>query len=334
MKKQSKQIKPLFGLDLGMGACKLFGSTGGLQLPSHVATDNRQVVSRLVTGMRSKKPPMKVSVDGRDYYVGQGAHEWGRPIENLDYERLTGAPEMQAIFYGAFTRYQAEHGRIQQPVTLYVGLPLEPLSGEETAVKATLANVRSWLKGDHSWTADGEPFGLAVEEVKITSQPTGALFDYLLDDNGRFLAARKGHMKQEIGIVSVGFNTVELLAIQDLRPVQRFTAGSTSGVRRLLELINGEGLYSLGELDGQLRDGSLDTREALPVWAREVTGQIERVWGRQWKRFAQIVTVGGGAVLLNGQLTTRFSGKAYLPDDAVLAIARGLYKMALMQEAK
>ena len=321
------------GVDLGMGACKLFGAGGGLQLPSHVAIDGRRVVSQLVTGMKTAKPPMKVEVDGRAYYVGAGAHEWGRPVENLDYERLTGSPEMQVIFYGALTRYMEEHGGIDEPLVLYVGMPLEPLSGEETAVKATLAGVRGWLKGGHDWSADGNDFHVFVKDVKITSQPTGALFDYVLEDNGRFVPGRKAHLKKEIGIISVGFNTVELLAMKDLKPVQRFTAGGTFGVRRLLELSD-SGLYSLGELDGQLRDGVLDIKETLPIWAREVYGHVEKNWSSSWRRFEKIVTVGGGAVLLNGSLTTRFAGKSLMPDEPVLSIARGLYKMALMQGSK
>lgn len=320
----------IIGIDLGMGAIKLYGPGGGVQLPSQVATDNKQVVSRLA-GMRSSRPPLKVEVDGRAFFVGPGAHEWGRPIENLDYERLTGSPEILAIFYASLTGYMAAYGHSSAPLTLVVGMPLEPLSGDEAEVKETVKAVKTWMKGQHHWTADGAAYHLTVADVRIASQPAGALFDYLLDDKGKFVTTRKSQAKKEIGVISVGFNTVELLVVQDRKTVQRFTAGNTAGVRRLLELINGDGLYSLGELDTQLRDGSLDIREALPVWAREVTGQIERTWGRQWRRFAQIVTVGGGAILLNGQLTTRFEGKAYLPDDPVLSIARGLYKLALMQ---
>ena len=42
------------GVDLGMGANKLYGPGGGLQLPSHVAVDGQRVVARLA-GMKSKK---------------------------------------------------------------------------------------------------------------------------------------------------------------------------------------------------------------------------------------------------------------------------------------
>ncbi|MCP4428262.1 MAG: ParM/StbA family protein [Chloroflexi bacterium] len=318
------------GIDLGMGANKLHGPGGGLQLPSHVAVDGNQVITRLA-GMKSKRPPLKVETESGKFYVGAGAHEWGRPVESLDYDRLTGSPEIVAIFYGAMTNYIQKHGPINGPVKLIVGMPLEPLSGDVDAARAVAAQVRGWMRGAHSWHANGKPYDLEVGNVKITGQATGALFDYLLDDAGAFIPTRKGHIKKELGIISVGFNTVELLVVQNSAPVQRFTTGKTSGVRRLLELVDGQDLYSLGELDTQLRAGALDVRDALPIWAREVTGQVEKTWGRAWRRFAGIVLVGGGAVLLGKELTAKFEGRAVMPSDPVMAVSRGLYKLSLMQ---
>ena len=327
----------IIGLDLGMGACKVYGPAGGIQLPSHVSVADGRIVGQLA-GMKAATPPIRIAVDGRAFYVGETAHDWGRPIESIDYERLNGAPEMRAIVYAALMRYQqAARVVIDEPLVLWVGMPLEPLTGEPAAVRATVAAVRAWLKGRHEFTVSDETVSnmavvIDVADVKITSQPTGALFDYLLDDDGRFIAERKGHLREEVGIISVGFNTVELLVVQNNAPVNRFTAGTTAGVRRLLELSNGDGYYSLGEMDGRLRSGALDIRATLPIWGREVSGAIEHTWGRSWRRFARVIVVGGGAIILNGQLA--FAGKAAVPDDPVLAIARGLYKMATMQEAR
>jgi glutathione peroxidase-family protein len=69
----------------------------------------------------------------------------------------------------------------------------------------------------------------------------------------------------------------------------------------------------------------------LPVWAREVNGEIEKRWGMAFKRFSRVIVVGGGALLLNEYLTHQFNGKAVLPDNPVLSIARGLYKLLLMK---
>jgi hypothetical protein len=190
------------------------------------------------------------------------------------------------------------------------------------------------MKGEHTWRADGRSYQLQVDDVRVTSQPAGALFDYLLDDDGNFIPERKPHMKKELGIVSVGFNTIELLAVRDKTPVQRFTTGSTVGVRRLLELLNPNGHYSLGELDALLRSNALELTDVLPIWAREVNGAIEQRWGQQWRRFERIIVVGGGALLLGNHIIGRFGGKVHLPDAPVLATARGLYKQALTISAR
>ena len=92
--------------------------------------------------------------------------------------------------------------------------------------------------------------------------------------------------------------------------------------------------YSLGELDTQLRAGHLDISTALPIWEREVTGVIEKQWGTSWKRFAAVLIMGGGAILLKDNLPYAFNGKAYLPDEPVQAIARGLYRLILLQQTR
>jgi hypothetical protein len=161
----------------------------------------------------------------------------------------------------------------------------------------------------------------------VTSQPVGAFFDYLIDDSGQYIPQRKAALKKEVGICSVGMNTVELLVIRDRAPVDRFTSGNTLGVRRLLDICNHGDLYSRGELDSQLRAGDLDYKSALPIWGSEVGGLVEKVWGRAWRRFACVIVVGGGAVLLKDQLQITFQGRAFVPDAPVMATARGLYKI-------
>jgi hypothetical protein len=321
----------LFGEDLGMGANKLYGSHGGLALQSQVAAETGPTVGPLL-GFRAAKPPLHIRFDGVAFFVGPNCHDWGRPIENLDYDRMSGVPETRAILYGNLSQYIAQHGDFDAPLSVLVGLPLEPLSGPDAQANANA--VQRWLKGEHHWEADGKPYQVTIAEARVTSQPSGALFDYLLDDDGQYIPERKGQLKEEIGIVSVGFNTLEILTVKDKAAVQAMTAGRTLGVRRLLELVNTEGLFTLGELDGLLRNNQLDIKSALPVWAREITGQIEKTWGQRWRRFSQIIVVGGGALLLREHLFDRFNGKVFLPADPVLAIAHGLYKLALQQAAR
>jgi hypothetical protein len=273
---------------------------------------------------------LEIKTEHGSFYIGEGAHDYGRPVENLDFDRLTGAPEMRALLYGSLTRYQQQYGPIHLPVVMMVGLPLQMMSGD--MAKEYANQVRQWLKGVHTWQADGTEQKVEIAEVKLTPQPVGALFDYVLDENGKFIPERASLLKQEVGILSVGFNTLELLVVRDRAPVERFTVGQTVGVRRLLELVNPSGAYSLGELDTALRAGRLDIESALPVWAREINGEIEKRWGTALKRFARVIVVGGGALLLKDALTRQFNGKAVLSDEPVLSISRGLYKLLLLKK--
>jgi len=170
-----------------------------------------------------------------------------------------------------------------------------------------------------------------LKAIRITSQPVGAMFDYLLNEKGEMPAQRRMAFKGEIGILGLGMNTVELLVVRNGSPVWRFTAGRKLGVRRLLELISHDRTYSLAELDAQLRHGSLGIARALPVWQSEVLGFIEMQWGTSFRRFGVVVVVGGGASLLREALVRRFKDRTFIPEDPIIATARGLYKYTLMQ---
>lgn len=334
------------GEDLGMGANKLwsggwsvpgdkkdtfsFVPAGGLQLVSQVASNGRGHFEGML-GLKNKPRPMEISSEFGSFYVGDRAHEHGRPVENLDFERLTGAPEMRALIYGGLAQFQKLYGKFDRPLSLMVGLPLQMMMG--TDAKQYQAGVKGWLKGQHQFTADGEAVSIEVGQVRLTSQPVGALFDYVLDDDGRILNERAAAMLDEVGVISVGFNTVELLVVKDQGAVERFTAGNTLGVRRLLELLNRDDQYSLGELDEKVRAGRLrdEMKTVLPIWAREVNGEIERRWGQSFKRFVKVIVVGGGALLLKDALTAQFGAKAYVPNMPVLSIARGLWKLSVMK---
>lgn len=315
------------GFDMGMGALKLWADDGGLQLVSQVASNGHGHLADGIVGLKTRKRPILVDGDFGSFYVGPAAHEHGRPVENLDFDRLTGAPEMRVLLYAALAQYQDEHGPFDEPLSLMVGLPLQMMTGE--SAKDYQRGVKTWLMGRHEFNVDGISHCIEVESVRQTSQPVGALFDYVLDSKLKVIA----DPRDEVGVISVGFNTVELLVVKDGGAVERFTRGNTLGVRRLLELVNRDGLYSLGELDGSLRAGGLrsELKNALPIWSREVNGEIERVWGISHKRFAKVLIVGGGALLLKEALTLQFGHKAWLPSDPVLSIARGLWKLSTMK---
>jgi hypothetical protein len=319
------------GIDAGNGAFKIFGRPGGLQVLSQVATDSGQRMVNTL-GLHKQKPPLQVVNGHGAFYVGAEAHDYGRPVENLDVDRFNGTPEMAALLHGSLTRYQEKYGLFDAPLAVVTGLPNELLAGEDAP--KNIENVKRWIKGTHTWRADGQEYSVQIAEVKVASQATGGLFDYLLNDQGLYIPERKKALTGEAGIISVGFGTVELMVVRDRTQVQRFTTGAASGVRRLLELVNGQRLYSLGELDLLLRSNELDLSTAMPIWEREVGRVIGDQWGNQWKRFSVVLAVGGGTILLRNSLIYRFGAKIHIPEDPVQSIAHGLYKMALFQQAR
>jgi hypothetical protein len=221
----------------------------------------------------------------------------------------------------------------QRTLNLFLGLPTATLMGPESG--ATQKAAQGFMSGPHHWTADDVEHSLEIGSVMIASQPVGAMFDHLLTDQGEMPPDKKVLLKsKEMAIFSIGMNTVEMLVVAQGAPVERFTTSENIGVRRLLELTNGSGLYSLAERDDQLRAGNLDLSTAQPIWEREVLGLIEQKWGTLFRRFAAIIVVGGGSLLMREALLKRFNGKAVILDDPVISTARGLYKYALMKAAK
>ncbi|MEM8859095.1 MAG: hypothetical protein AAGD96_12285 [Chloroflexota bacterium] len=108
------------------------------------------------------------------------------------------------------------------------------------------------------------------------------------------------------------------------------TAGKTYGVSDLLRMTDPEGLYTLAQLDEKLRDKVLDISQTEPLWTRNVLGNIQQVGG-DWKQAQRVILVGGGAALINGTFNNYFAGRAYRPDDPILSVVRGLYKMGVMR---
>lgn len=312
--------------DPGYGNCKLFGPDGATIMPSLVATDGHGEIHD--SAMTNRRPPLDISIGSHEFYVGKGAHGWGRPVESLDFDRFVGSPEMQALLYGVLSLAHLHEG---QEINMIVGLPLALLSGDIVDVRRIVRAVKRFFSGDHVWTSGGERCSVSISSVSVASQAVGSLFDYLLTDDGRMTPSRKIHHEREIGICNVGFNTVDLLVAQKGSVSQRFTSHDTRGVRRFLELSDRDGLYSLGELDEQFRASKLEDDQALDVWKTEVMGFIEDAWGTLFRRFVVVYCVGGGATVLRDALRSRFGNKFVVADDPIISTARGLYKFLRMK---
>ena len=316
-------------LDCGYGNTRLYGRKGGVVLQSLIATNGSPAVSSWAAGTLKKETqrPLAIQTADGEFFVGAGAHRAGRPIENLDLDRMAG-PEMKALLCGALATYGAP-----RQAHLLIALPIALAQGADG--ERVKAEVKRNLQGTLSWSADDTQLALQIEDVTVTSQPAGAMFDYFIDAQGAMPADKKTLFRSKtFGVLSLGFNTIEMMVAEEGHLVEKHVAGETAGVRRLLELCNPDRAYSLGELDSKLRAGKLDITTALPRWQREVLGQIETHWDKVVRRLATVIVVGGGSYLIRDALLAKFKDRLFIPDDPILAIARGCYKFALYKHGR
>ncbi len=318
----------LVAFDPGANAAKARAKPGTVTVPSTIAVNGQAHVHGLA-GLRSRRRPLTIAFDGGEFVVGAGAHDFGRPVENLDFERLTGSPEMRALFYATLTCLF--DGHLPKQINLLAGLPIASMTGD--SAPETIKRVKAFFTGEHQWQADAVVQHTEIATAQVTGQPVGALFEFFLTDDGAVHPARREDYKKEVAVLNLGMSTVDLLTSRQGQTVERLTGGETLGVQDMLNELSRTSGYTLAELDEQLRAGRLDVSGLLPVWERRVFGYLDKVWGREGqRRFARVIATGGGIYLLRDALLRRFGARLYLADDPVLATANGLYRFGLKQQ--
>lgn len=329
------------GLDPGFGNFKVATIGGGVTVvPSVVGVGETDLglLSLGAVGKRSRRSmPDRVTFGGVTYLVGEGVARYAEPVQRMDFHRLSDGPELLALFYATMAR--ALDGRVGAVVRAMVGLPVEVMA-DKALGRGTLRGLRGWMVGPHEFEVNGESVRFAVEDVRAMAQPAGAFFAWGLNDAGKWVRPT-GDLKAPVAICDIGFNTLDLFAVQGGDVVGRFTGGDTAGMRRAVELLMQSvgGRYgvdlSLHEADALLRqrrprlytcDGEMDVlplvRQALGTAAAGIVSFVERRWGKG-RQFAHLLFAGGGAEAMRVMLLRQYPHGVVLP-NAVGANAMGL----------
>lgn len=337
--------KIYFGADLGMGAFKGWGPKGGAQVLSLVSSNGAQRLGESFGASSKRARPIEVTSEYGSYFVGDNAHDYGVPIQNMAFDRLAGTSEIRSIFYAGLHQYQKQHGVFDRPLSLMVGLPFQMLIG--SMAKEYKSAVKKWMVGVHEFDADGVHYKVEVADALLKPQAMGILFDYTYDENGILDPNKANLWVEETAGLSIGRKTIEFMLTRENNneDLNRFTGGVDMGVTRLLEGINRqyeiklsmERPYTLGELDMKLRNRKIDKevmKRAMEDWMQQISGAIDERWGQYYRRFSAVIVVGGGAELLRPHINTLLRGNVIVPDNTVEAISRGMYKMALRNASK
>ena len=337
-------------IDPGFGGFKVaevrHGSLAVHSLPAIVGIGSTDL-GYLGTGFgrQNKHKPHTVTVDGTNYLVGQNVHRFAPPVERLDFQRLSDGSELRALLYAALWKIT---GAGNHTAALMVGLPVEIVQ-DKKLTQETLRTLRGWLVDTHRFTVDGESVTLTVTAVKGLAQPVGSYFAWGANVNGRWQMSRDA-LQKPVAICDIGFNTLDLFAVQGGEVFGRFTGGDTLGMHRTADAIvrhvrqTYRHTLSLAEADALMRDylagghavfyhpaGEHDlapvVRRALDTTFAGINQFIRQHWERG-TRFRYLLLTGGGAQALKDRLLAQYPQAVMLPDP-VTANAAGMAKFAI-----
>ncbi|MDD3828462.1 MAG: ParM/StbA family protein [Anaerolineae bacterium] len=335
------------GLDPGFGGAKAacVGPEGArvATVPSVVGVGQTDLgllsVGKLGRRRRSRQPD-QVRFEGMTYLVGENVARYARPVERMDFLRLSDGPELRALFYDVVFRLLGEG---QHRANVMAGLPVEVMADRAQA-QSTVQALRRWMIGEHDYAVNEDQVTLEVQNVLVMAQPAGAFFAWGLNDQGKWTHSR-ADLKAPVAVCDIGFCTLDLFVVEGGEVVGRFTGGDTVGMRRAAELlINAiRGSYGIGlslhEADALVRQrqprlhtaqGEQNLRsvvdQALDTTAAAVVSFVERHWGNG-RQFAHLLFTGGGAEALRDTLLRQYPQGAVLPNP-VTANALGLARYA------
>jgi hypothetical protein len=340
------------GWDPGYNANKLAlirdGQLETFSLPSSVGEANRGKKDGLTLGgvVRSqrRRRPFYVAFDELEFLVGPGVADYTEPIDRLDFDRFTDSPELRAAFYAGV--YRLINGGPHR-LAVVAALPVEVVQNKSEALRVE-RGLRDWLVGRHSFSVDGVETVITVEAVRArVPQPVATWFDWGLNLDGQW--PNSSTATAPTLVIDQGFNTLDVLVVEQGRISERFSEGDTLGMRRAAErlirtLKNKYGvtleLHTAAELvqtvvngqpaeiyvGGQLTEVRTETRQALKTLAAEVHNFLDRTAGKHAAAYNVLLT-GGGAIALRDTLLRQFPA-ATVMHEPVLANARGLAKLA------
>ncbi len=292
---------------------------------------------------RRRGGPDKVTCNGVTYLVGKDVAQFARPVQRMDFLRLSDGPELRSLFYDALYHTLGQHTR-RETLRLMIGLPVTVMADKDRA-KETLRRLKSWMIGCHNFAVNDDPVTFQIDDIRVMAQPAGAFFAWGLDNSGKWARATSD-LKAPVAICDIGFNTLDLFAVQGGEVVARFTGGDTAGMRRAAELLIGSvrGQYdvdiSLHEADALLRQkrpklhiaqGTVNLRplatQALDAASSGIVTFVERRWGNG-RQFAHLLFTGGGAEAMRDSLLRQYPHGVVLP-NTVAANAIGLARYAV-----
>lgn len=162
---------------------------------------------------------------------------------------------------------------------------------------------------------------ISVAAERVVPQPYGAAMAWLLDDDGDIVRRREA--AGTIGVVDIGFNTLDLLYLDKLEIIQRYSSTRLSGMHVALNALTDAGatepLYQLDHVAA--RHYPQAWRQARAHLAAQIAAEVETCWP-VWPDV--VLLSGGGAAALEEFLHLP---RAQVVGDPATANVRGYLRL-------
>ena len=238
-------------------------------------------------------------------------------------------------------------GEGEHTINLIAGIPIAPLMAD--SARATVRMITRWVEGQHKFSVNGKEATVIVQKCLIRAQPTGAFYEYALDDYGKNRLADDPNIDRRYAVFDPGANTLDLACIertgQNLWPIPTLTGGAPLGLswaaHRLQKLIQSERGREISQVEADalllefIKRGAALTKSgidatalaqaAIDEWSSEAISFAARLWGNDHGAAITLLT-GGGASLLKKDVL--YPGGTVVLSDPITANARGLAKYA------
>lgn len=326
-------MKTLTAIDIGYRGTKGLATNGRTaHFPSEVGIEKRKTFSL----DEVQKGTLAITTrEGHTWYAGQTA------IKNS--ERSAGRRDAEWIFeevykvllYAAFS--ELHKGTVSTSVV--TGLPLEHY-------QALVDKAKIVFKGEHTFRRNGGRWQtVTVEDVLIVTQPYGSLLDLAMTDAGKFLD--NPFATGLVAIADIGGVTFNMLAVEALDEVGRWTQGDDLGLLEALDEVATDIKAACPgfkpktrEIAEWLAQGTFPykgkqvdimpyARPHLEPLVETILNRVSEVWSEPG-RYAAVLLTGGGAAVLGPMLKARMTDYANvtIAQDPVFANVRGYLKLA------
>lgn len=340
------------GVDPGFSSIKVAEVQGeriaSFLLPSAVGAGADTESGLSITGLGLRRQtgpkPQQVQFDGYEYLVGNGVADFTEPLYRMDFNRFTDSPELRASLYAAL--YQLLNGG-GHTIALAVALPVSVLQNKDEADRVE-KSMRGWMVGRHNFLVNGVDTHVNVTAVRAKiPQPVASWMEWGLNNHGQWT---KGHdvLTSDTLVVDQGFNTLDVLVVQNGQISQRHTGGDTLGMSRAAQNLKDslyrrfrmrcdlmecndliwqvtKGQQATISLNGEKENITQQVKQAITSLEADVIQFLKEVIRTQ--AGYRVLLTGGGALSMATRLTQVFP-KATMLHEPVLANARGLAKMA------